>query len=101
MEIELTLKELEAEIQEKSQDLAVFLEARDQIRRRVVEVSDSPSQLTSLPHWSGTDAVLGSLDLACHAIERTLEELKQRLRVAKDEETQKRPNLRVVTGEDT
>ncbi len=71
-----TRNELLAEIEEKSKDLEVFARARDDIRRRVTEVLDSQSQLTPLPSWSGTDAVLGSLDLACHAMERTIEELK-------------------------
>ena len=33
---------------------------------------DSKSELTPLPVWSGTDAVLGSLDLAIAAMEGTL-----------------------------
>ena len=71
--------ELLAEIDEKSKDLEVFSRARDDIRRRVVEVSDSTCRLTPLVNWSGTDAVLGSLDLAIHAMEHTLDELKAML----------------------
>lgn len=69
-------EELEAEIEEKTLDLEAFIEARGIIRRRVLEVSDSDSRLTPLPDWSGTSAVLGSMDLVIHAIERTLDELK-------------------------
>ena len=72
----LSLKELQAEIDEKSLDLQAFTTAREIIRRRVLEVKESECQLTPLPEWSGTDAVLGSLDLAIHAIEHTLEELR-------------------------
>ena len=71
-----TRAQLEAEIEEKTRDLQAFQEARDIVRRRVLEVADSQSPLTPLPKWSGTDAVLGSLDLSIHAMERTLEELK-------------------------
>lgn len=71
----MNYRELEAEIQEKTLDLVAFHEARRIIRKRVLEVKDSPSPLTPLPTWSGTDAVLGSLDLAIHAMERTLDEL--------------------------
>ena len=71
----MNYRELEAEIQEKSLDLVAFQEARRIIRKRVLEVKDSESPLTPLPAWSGTDAVLGSLDLAIHAMERTLDEL--------------------------
>lgn len=77
MSQELSLAELEAEIDEKSKDLHAFLSAREIIRARVLEVKDSTSRLTPLPEWSGTDAVLGSLDLSIHAMERTIEELRQ------------------------
>lgn len=65
-----------AEIQEKSLDLEAFQKAREIIRDRVREVRDSSSGLTPITEWSGTDAVLGSLDLSVHAIERTVEELR-------------------------
>lgn len=99
--MEFSLKELEAEVQEKSLDLKAFLEAREVVRRRVLEVADSESRLTPLTQWSGTDAVLGTLDLVCHAVERTVEDLKYQLKLAQEEEATKRPNLRVVTGEET
>lgn len=88
--------ELLDEIEEKSKDLIAFQKARDIIRSRVLEVTDSQSKLTPLPHWSGTDAVLGSLDLACHSIERTLTELHSLLEKSDSE----KPNLRVIGGTD-
>lgn len=86
------VKDLRAEIAEKSLDLKAFVTAREVIRTRVVEVSDSKSTLTPLPNWSGTDAVLGSLDLAIHSMERTLEELKLMLNA--------KPSLKLVSEED-
>jgi hypothetical protein len=86
---------LKEEIEEKSRDLTAFSEARGMIRRRVLEVQDSKSQLTPLPMWSGTDAVLGSLDLSIHAMERTLEELRQLLTQAEERE---RPKLTLIDG---
>lgn len=77
--MKFTREELEAEIAEKSRDLAAFGQARDLVRRRVLEVAESKSRLTPLPVWSGTDAVLGSLDLAISAIERTIDELRELL----------------------
>ena len=77
--MELLSKDLRAEIEEKSLDLKAFVQARSIIRFRVLEVSDSSSPLTPLPDWSGTAAVLGSLDLAIHSMERTLEELQRML----------------------
>lgn len=88
-----TRDELEAEVAEKSADLQAFLQARDIIRARVVEVKDSKSKVTPLLEWSGTAAVLGSLDLSIHAMERTIEELKQLL--ANQSE---RPRFEVIDG---
>lgn len=79
----LDARELRAEIEEKTLDLNAFTQARDLIRARVLEVRDSTSPLTPLPNWSGTDAVLGSLDLAIHSMERTLAELSVMLENAK------------------
>lgn len=83
---------LRKEISEKSLDLAAFVEAREIVRRRVLEVRDSPSQLTPLPFWSGTDAVLGSLDLSIHMMEGTLLDLKRLLKDA-------RRGLTIIDGE--
>lgn len=85
---------ISSEIEEKSRDLAVFMAARDLIRKRVMEVVDSNAQLTPLPYWSGTDAVLGSLDLAIHSMERTIAELEDLLsEVRKDG-----PSLVLISG---
>lgn len=91
--MDLDARELRAEIEEKSLDLSAFVHARDIIRARVLEVVDSPSPLTPLPQWSGTDAVLGSLDLAIHSMERTLAELQTMLESA-------RPSLQLVKPEE-
>lgn len=93
--MELTRQQVEREIEEGERDLSIFSKARDDVRRRVLEVADSPPRLIPFLEWSGTDAVLGTLDLACHAIERTLEELRQA--VGKVPE---KPRLRLVKEED-
>ena len=90
------ITEVRAEIAEKSLDLSAFTQAREIVRRRVLEVQDSKSKLTPLPNWSGTDAVLGSLDLAIHAMERTLEELRELLRSAQHQV--KESTFRVIEG---
>lgn len=36
--------------------------------------------MMKLVNWSGTSAVMGSLELSIHAVERTVEELKDILR---------------------
>jgi hypothetical protein len=45
----------------------------------VVEVKDE-GRLMTLVNWSGTSAVMGSLELAIHAMERTVEELRDILK---------------------
>lgn len=92
--IPFSREELEAELAEKTRDLEVFVEARDKIRMRVIELRDSKSRLTPLPQWSGTDAVLGSLDLSIHAMERTIAELKQFLAAS-----EKGRQFRVIEGD--
>lgn len=92
----MTREELRSEIDEKRLDLAAFLSARDIVRARLLEVLDSKSVLTPLPNWSGTDAVLGSLDLAIHAMERTIEELSLLMQTLPEES----PRLRLVKDEE-
>lgn len=94
--MKMTREELRAEIDEKTEDLEAFQKARDIIRARVLAVADSQNSLTPLPNWSGTDAVLGSLDLSIHAMERTLEELWVWLRNVEDSQ----PALRLVANEE-
>lgn len=84
--MEMSKEELEREILEKRKDLSAFASARAIVRNRVVEVVDSQSNLTPLPNWSGTDAVLGSLDLAIHAMERTINELQEALKTLQEPE---------------
>ena len=88
------LPTLKREIEEKTLDWKAFSEARKLIRSRVLEVKDSTSQLTPLPMWSGTDAVLGSLDLSIHAMERTLLELQEMLKFAEAEQ----PKFKLIEG---
>ena len=75
----MTPVEVQTQIDETEADLQAFIEARDVIRRRVVEVRDRPTTalLPRIHDWTGTVTVLGALDLSIHAMERTLEELKQ------------------------
>lgn len=66
------------ELQEHRADLEAFRGAYGRIHRRVQEVKDE-SRLMKLVNWSGTSAVMGSLDLAIHSIERVVGELEQLL----------------------
>jgi hypothetical protein len=94
-EYRVSRAQLVEELEEKTADLKAFSDAREIIRKRVLEVKDSQCQLTPLPHWSGTDAVLGSLDLSIHAMERTIAELRFLLEHG-PEESPRRTALRLV-----
>jgi len=67
------------EIVQAQLDLDAFQTAHNVIHSRVQEVKDG-EQMMKLVDWSGTAAVMGSLDLSIHSIERTIEELKSILR---------------------
>lgn len=67
------------ELEEHGKDLSAFLLAHACIWKRVQEVKDD-GRLMKLVEWSGTSAVLGTLDLSIHAIERVVEELRDVLR---------------------
>jgi hypothetical protein len=98
-------QEVEAEISEQELDLAAFREARDLIRKRVVVSTDTPRLLMPLHQWSGSDAVLGSLDLVIHSLERTIHELvvmrdHSDLLTVPTEPPPKKPHLTLVKGND-
>jgi hypothetical protein len=66
---------VELELEEHNLDLSAFQSAYSTIHKRVMEVKDE-GRLMTLVNWSGTSAVMGSLELAIHAVERTIEELR-------------------------
>lgn len=70
---------VELELAEHIKDLAAFKGAYSRIHARVLEVQDE-GRLMKLVSWSGTSAVMGSLELTIHAIERTIEELRDLLK---------------------
>ena len=70
---------VELELEEHNLDLSAFQTAYSTIHKRVVEVKDE-GRLMTLVNWSGTSAVMGSLELTIHALERTVEELQDILK---------------------
>jgi hypothetical protein len=75
----LSRSAVESELKEHEKDLAAFNDAYSCIHKRVQEVKDE-SQMMKLVNWSGTSAVMGSLEMSIHAIERTVSELRDILR---------------------
>lgn len=71
----LSLKALVSERDELRQDLIAWTRAYDILRQRVRESSELETPRNPpLYQWSGSRAVMGSLELSIHAIERTIEE---------------------------
>lgn len=66
------------ELEEHEKDLRAFRSAYASVHQRVQEVKDD-RRLMKLVNWSGTSAVMGTLELTIHAIERVVEELKEML----------------------
>jgi hypothetical protein len=63
------------EMSEAEKDIQAFKAAHEIIHARIQEVRDE-SRFLKLVEWSGTSAVMGSLDLAIHALERTYNEME-------------------------
>lgn len=71
-----SLSELQREREELRRDRAAFASSLDIMQRRIVESNETEIPRRPLLHqWSGTRAVVGSLEMSLHAVERTLEEV--------------------------
>ena len=95
----LILEDIDREISETRKDLNAFWQARRILRERVQEQIDHPVEPRFLPtivEWSGSAGSLGVLDLAVHALERTLGELQEMRKSAKRES----PKLQLVRSDD-
>jgi hypothetical protein len=71
----LSRRDIVVELREHQADLKAFQDAYGCIHRRVQSVKDE-GQIMKLVNWSGTSAVMGSLEMSIHALERVVEELK-------------------------
>jgi hypothetical protein len=69
-----SLSALKLEREELQKDLRAFKTAYDAVCGRMLESNDLERPRRPLLHeWSGSRAVVGSLELSIHAIERTLQ----------------------------
>lgn len=75
----LSRGEIVLELRECRKDLSAFQSSYSAVHYRVQEVKDE-GRMLKLVGWSGTGAVMGTLDLAIHAIERTIDEMRDILR---------------------
>lgn len=71
-----SLSWLQREREELRRDRHAFASSLDIMQRRIVESNETEIPRRPLLHeWSGTRAVVGSLEMSLHAVERTLEEV--------------------------
>lgn len=71
-----SLSWLQREREELRRDRHTFATCLDLMKNRCVESNETEIPRTPLLHqWSGTQAVVASLEMALHAVERTLEEV--------------------------
>jgi hypothetical protein len=71
-----SLSWLKREKEELLRDRTAFATALDTIKKRVLESNELEIPRQPLLHeWSGTRAVVGSLEMALNAVERTLDEM--------------------------
>jgi hypothetical protein len=98
----LSLKALRLQRGEIEKDLHAFKEAYDAINRRFREAAADES-LPSLEHWSGSRAVMGSLELSIRHLEKELADYIQAIQLVENGEIEnadgpeKGPYLRLVT----
>lgn len=71
-----SLSWLRREREELRRDRYAFAASLDVIKRRILDSNETELPRSPLLHeWSGTRAVVGSLEMALHAVERTLDEI--------------------------
>lgn len=71
-----SLSWLKREREELRRDRYAFASALDIMSKRIVESNETEIPRNPLLHeWSGTRAVVGSLEMSLHAVERTLAEV--------------------------
>ena len=71
-----SLSWLKREIDELRRDRVALASALDIMKRRILESNELEIQRRPMLHeWSGTRAVVGSLELSLHSVERTIDEM--------------------------
>jgi len=86
-----SLSFLHRELSELRKDRDAWTKALSILKARILESNELEIPRRPILHeWSGTRAVVGSLEVTMHQIERTIEEVKELIRRIEDGEL---PNL--------
>lgn len=75
----MTRDELVDEIRETRKDLRAFMEARDAVQRRVLELDINPQRQKFFVSWAATQALMNVLILATTRCEGLLEDYQENL----------------------
>ena len=75
----VTRDELIDEIQETRRDLSAFVEARDALQRRVLELDGNPRRQRFFTEWAATQALMNVLIMATTRCEGLLEDYQKNL----------------------
>lgn len=99
----LSLAKLLREKAELQKDLLAFKEAYDVIRKRVDDSLDNPRNHPPLYKWSGTRAVMGSLEMSTLHIEQNIEQYGVAINMVRSGEIENsdkegQPTLGVIEG---
>lgn len=88
-----SLSWMKREREELRRDRYAFASALDILEKRIVESNELEiARRPALHEWSGTRAVVGSLEMSLHAVERTLAEIEHLILAIENGEV---PNLDV------
>lgn len=81
MSNEWSLSFLRRELEQLRKDRDAWEQALSVLKARILESNELPIPRRPILHeWSGTRAVIGSLEVTLHQIERTIEEAKEIVR---------------------
>ena len=80
----LSLSRIQIELDELRKDRDSFVRAYDIIRRRMQDSLSSTRPLPPLHKWSGSRAVVGSLELVIQHIEKNIEEHSEAVRLIRE-----------------
>ena len=75
----MTRAELIDEIRETRRDLSAFVEARDALQRRILELDGNPSRQRFFSEWAATQALMNVLIMATTRCEGLLEDYQKNL----------------------
>ena len=75
----MTREELIDEIRETRKDLSAFIEARDALQRRVLELDGNPQRQRFFSEWAAVQALMNVLIMATTRCEGLLEDYQKNL----------------------